>query len=133
MKMLEVTKIIEGGVDLRTGEELPRCIVISNGHREQEVPIDPLTLRNLVLMYSDMMNATSVVDENPEIFEESTEAVPKPGNGSAPAPNPRPTIRVVKADEPEVEEPTPSSDLIEEDSFEAGEEYDDSGTGIGSL
>lgn len=125
MSILQVTKIIEGGVDLTTGEELPRCIVVSNGYRNHEIPISDANLQALLIMYGEVFNTAP--EEVQEIFEEPKAEFGKTEEPTPP--NPGPVIRVVRSEDAE---PPPSTDRSTE-GFEAGEEYNDSGTGIGSL
>lgn len=122
MRTLIVTKILEGGVDLCTGQELGRCIVISNGVREQEVPIDQQALQSLIVMCSEHLESDQAPDVGPGMFEYDEADMHEEDVGT-----PSGSLRVVRS-----EEAPPSTDLVEE-KFEAGEEYDDSGTGVSSL
>lgn len=123
MRTLKVTKILEGGVDLCTGQELGRCIVISNGVRDQEVPIEQQALQNLIMMCTEHPEVGQNTDVGPRMFEYD-EADYHEEELSAPTGS----LRVVRDESP------PSTDLVEEErAFEAGEEYDDSGTGVSSL
>ena len=111
--MLKVTKILEGGIDLETQKELPRSIVISNGHREVLVTVNDNVIREL----------TNLLSSNGA----SARAAPAP---QRPPMSPRPAATGMLAfDEPD------RDDLVQfnDDDFEPGEEFSDSGTGVGSL
>ena len=119
--MLKVVKIIEGGINLETKEELPRSIVISNGHREVHVPANDIVIRDVVSLFVD--NG----EPKPPEEELLTKA---PNVPQRPPPSPRPasprTAVTFEADEP-------ASDSFDDEGFEPGEEFSDSGTGASSL
>jgi len=121
--MLRVTKIIEGGINLETQEELSRSIVISNGRRDVHVPVNDNVIRELVALFS-----------------ENGVAVPAPA--SAPVPQvrrPPPSPRPVASPTLPFDEgpPDPTFGLenqpAEDEGFEPGEEFADGSTGVGSL
>jgi hypothetical protein len=112
--MLKVVKIIEGGINLETQEELPRSIVISNGHREVHVAVNDNVIKELVALFVDNGSPRDVDPED------------VPRMKPRPPPSPRP-VRT------EPESPLESPELDEDDGFEPGEEFRDSGTGASSL
>lgn len=189
---MQVTKIVEGGIDLITGQKLEAGIVISNGLREITVAVSLQSMEDLAILYADgvandiTLTKTSKGNGSSEVFAGDPPG-PNPFStehgvhGTDGIPNHDPAIHgpvFVPVDEvplaPEIplssmphtagmideilpmtagrvenlpdSMPTPtwgddeysappvSTDHIEEASgFEAGEEYDDSGTGVGSL
>jgi len=141
--MLTITKIIEGGIDLATREELPRCVVVSNGAREVTVPVPNGAMEKIVQLYIEGLqvertsHANQVVQsikglnivEKAEVVDDLHVRVqPK-------APTEHIEMKVeVPRETSDYDEPPPSSDVVDDDSgFQPGEEYDDSGTGAASL
>jgi hypothetical protein len=118
--MLEVTKILEGGVDLATGDELPRCIVVSNRHNEVSITVKSEDLKKILALFIDGRNRGEVGAAPMELFSHEPRESEVAMN-----PNPGPVMRVV-------EDAPPSTDMSDEE-FDAGEDYNDSGTGVGSL
>ena len=119
---MQVTKILEGGIDLTTGKQLGTSIVISNGIREISVPIsDGETLDQLIVMVSESNQTT------PTDAEELSRTI-------GPPPEPAPRERI-PAQAPRLVEPDPDPPVLQsdEDGFEPGEEYDDLGTGASSV
>ena len=128
--MLRVTKIIEGGIDLTSGEQIEQGMVISNGYREVTVPVPETVLADVVRLYVEAVEA-NVAAAAPQ----QTSITPEP------KPAPRPPVKLRPVDsEPaspppdfEYDSPPPSSDTDDDTGFEPGEDYDDSGTGVSSL
>ena len=120
--MLRVTAILEGGLDLEKGEEIPRSIVVTNGKRTVTIPVPDHKVKEMVDMFAEELGTKAPPDAEP----------------SAPAPAPKAPARPTKVPETkalfEVEtEAPPSMPVIEEAGFEPGEEYEESGTGVASL
>jgi hypothetical protein len=138
--MLQVTKIIEGGIDLTSGEKIDQGIVIHNGIQEVTIPISQQSLESIVLMYAQMVEIAEqkgnggipLSPEDRKTVQGWVDNAPpqmRPVERAPVPPHPRP---VPPAPPPEDASP-PSSDIDEEDGFEPGEDYADSGTGVGSL
>jgi hypothetical protein len=111
--MLEVTKILEGGLDLRTGQELHRGLVITNGRTEVIISIPPEKMEEVVGL----------------IASEFGVAAPRAKPQVVKVPN---TYVAPISQSAEVFEDTPV-DPIEDEGFKPGEEYVDSDTGLDSL
>ena len=137
---MQLTKIVEGGIDLITGQQLEAGIVVSNGCREITVPVSSDSMEKLAHLYADKVmrldkgkeaapeplpNRDDIPEHNTEIhgpvFVPAIDDVEKP---IAPV--------SVFTDE-DYTAPPVSTDTTEDDGFEPGEDYDDSGTGVGSL
>jgi hypothetical protein len=119
--MLQVVKVVEGGIDFRSLEQLPRSLVISNGRREVEISATDEDIEKVVQLFAEVASMDSSVGTAPP---------PKPRNRE-PVRSPEPEQPVNRnwglsqeEEEPEISEP---------DGFEPGEAYSDSGTGVGSL
>jgi hypothetical protein len=130
--MLEIVKIIEGGIDLRDNTQLPRCIIVSNSHREVAIPISNAGLQALIGLYSDRgpvsMSAHYEEPESKTAVPTSTtprngEVVQMAGSGDVSSTD--------VSSEPPVQE-VPGLDEGGED-FEPGDAYSDPGTGAKSL
>ena len=122
--MLRVTKIIEGGIDLTSGEQIEQGMVISNGYREVSVPVPQSELEKVVRLYVEAVEANVATATPPKVsIVPETEAPP--------APRPK-SVKLAPA-APEYEAPPPSTDIDDDSGLEPGEAYDDSGTGVGSL
>lgn len=129
---MQVTKIIEGGIDLTTGKELDVGITVSNGIRELMIPIDMATLQILTVMVTEanlLDNPTPrkgigmVPEDLNKRPPENLQGMPQLVSVDGPPPTP-----------PENFEADSEPDEIEdEEGFMAGEEYDDTGTGVSSL
>lgn len=135
-QMLRVISIIEGGIDLEKGKEIPRSMVVTNGTKVVTVPVPDHVVDELVGLFASELE--KVVEPAPRKMDR-----PKPANHivvkeitvaetskpvSAGMPKPRFEVQ------PLFEEPeAPSSTDLDESGFEPGEEYDDSGTGVSSL
>ncbi len=112
--MLKVIKIIEGGINLETQEELPRSIVISNGQKEVLVAVNDNVIRELIGLLSS--NGAPARAEPAPLLRR-------------PPPSPRPA----EAQMFSLEEPDSGDTVFGDDGFEPGEEFFDSGTGVSSL
>jgi len=127
--MLKVVKIIEGGIDLETQEELPRSLIVSNGRREVTVPANDNVIREVVELLAEMVDAPLDVSMEAKMRVNS-----QPVSGSTtprPPPSPRP---VSKSPSPfESDEERGSQTPFDDEGFEPGEEFNDGGTGAGSL
>jgi hypothetical protein len=130
--MLQVTKIIEGGIDLLSGEKIEQGIVVANGFQEVTIPVSQETLESVVVLYAQFV----------EMAGGQIPAVDAPESAPAPTPlvqpqkqfSPTPVLVPQEQEtfESDYDAPPPSTD-ISEDGFEPGEDYEDSGTGVGSL
>jgi len=127
---MQVIKIIEGGIDLRSGEEISLGLVITNGIREFTIPISSEILNHITLMIAEEKPGKPIVEGPVKPASEIPPAALSPAGGDL---NPfreetQTTPRLVE------EEPTlPQNPLDEDEGFEPGEEYNDIGTGAGSL
>lgn len=123
--MLKVTKIIEGGIDLETREELSRSIVISNGRREIHVAVNDNVIKELVALFSE----NGVKDLAP-----APAPVPQP-RMPRPPPSPRQVASpTLPFDDGPPDPPFGIENLPpENEGFEPGEEFTDRSTGVGSL
>ena len=125
--MLTVVRIIEGGIDLQSKRELPRSIIISNGKSEVHVPVsNDNVIREIVSLYVED-NGGGVVAQAPTptrnvLIGQNAQWDTFPEEQPIQVP-----VRVP---------PKPESDYdipYDDDGFEPGEEYNDRGTGVGSL
>lgn len=117
--MLRVTAILEGGLNLETGEEITRSIVVSNGASSVTVPVPESKIRELVELFAKELQGRVPVRE---------EAPPSPPRAEPKFKGPRP-MKPLFEPEPELEAPS----LVDEQDFQPGEEYEESGTGVASL
>jgi len=128
---LQITRIIEGGIDLLSGQELPQSIVVSNGAREVIVPVSQEVLKEVVVLYAEAESAPENRQERSGFFTPEEEYQPEISN----TPTTRKKPRLVPAPETpqkEIRDEAVSSDTLDE-KFEPGEEYNDAATGVGSL
>jgi hypothetical protein len=161
---MQVTKIVEGGINLITGEQLETGIVVSNGQREVTVPVTRESMEKLAHLYADGVMGLKKSNGKPPPegvvgYGANPGDVGLVGKGSAggiaggvigvgfedEVPDHGPLFVPAEPDDEEPGIPTPSfsddedynrpppSTDTEESGFEPGEEYDDSGTGVGSL
>lgn len=123
--MLKVVKIIEGGINLETQEELPRSIVISNGYREVHVAVNDNVIRELVALFVDNgePHQNIPVGDSPNAPTTPRRPIKRP------SPSP-PPVATTTGDTFEVED---EQVFDEDEGFEPGEEFSDSGTGASSL
>jgi len=139
--MLQITKIIEGGIDLTSGEQISQGLVVTNGLNEVTIPVSQTSLESVVRLYAQMVEVAQRGGNGIELSEEDRETVEswKTDEPQMRATSPAPVLRAMPgppAEPPEdfeYEEPPPSSDISDDDGFEPGEDYADSGTGVGSL
>lgn len=136
--MLQITKIIEGGIDLTSGQKIEQGIVINNGQQEMTIPVSPDAIEQVVMLYAQSVQSGGNGHdlEPPQDFGEfgAMLADPPPQQMQAtPSPVPQPKVSVVATPDSDYEEAPPSSDIDEEEGFQPGEDYADSGTGVGSL
>jgi len=139
--MLRVTKILEGGIDLTTQEQLPRSIVISNGRREVVIQVQEDTIGEIVEMLQDDLSRSETKESDasrgvapppkrPDPFMEQMVA-------NIPVDRfkmPEPEVQVEQEQEvQDYDEPPPPAQQQQDDGFEPGEAYDDVGTGVSSL
>jgi hypothetical protein len=127
--MLRVTKILEGGLNLDRGEEIPRSMVVTNGSKEVIVPIPDSVVQELVDLFTEELASKGkplgtdkkVVTGQSTSKDTTVEPIISGGmTGSL--------------FETEPSEPFVEDNAITGDSgFAVGEEYDDSGTGVASL
>jgi hypothetical protein len=116
--MLKVVKIIEGGIDLETREELPRSIVISDGQREVLVPVNDNVIRELGSLLAGNSGSGPVRSRT------------KPKNAPLAQSRPVSPQPVAAA----IEDPFGAeAELPPDEDFEPGEEFSDSGTGASSI
>jgi len=115
--MLTVTKILEGGIDLTSGAKIEQGIVISNGTQELTLPLDQEDVEKVALLYIQMVEASPApVKRGKKVKEE------------------KPPVKLVQQETPVEEDyENPSSDSDDDEGFEPGEDYADSGTGVGSV
>jgi len=140
--MLKVVKITEGGIDLETKTELPRAIVISNGHREVTVPANDIVIKEVVALFAENGGP------KPEGAERHLAAAHKwplghggassyvdpkspPRNIERPPPSPQPVT--MGSPSPFIEEAEEGPQTPDDEGFEPGEEFNDGGTGASSL
>ena len=120
--MIQLTKILEGGVDITKGVTLPRYLVLSNGLREVSVPVSDEVVQEV---------ASLLADPEPEVVAQ-TFGPEETAPAGPPGPGPVEHIRVKPVLVKDDPVPPPSTD-VEEDTFDPGDEYDDTGTGVSSL
>ena len=53
--MLRVTSIIEGGINLESGQPIPRSMVVSNGKLSVTVPVPESVVKDLVNLFANEM------------------------------------------------------------------------------
>ena len=129
--MLKVVKITEGGIDLETKKKLPRALVISNGHREVDVPANDIVIREVIALLAEN-GGPSTVQEHVTLDDASRYVEPKspPRNIARPPPSPQPVYETGPSPFVEEEE---EPQMLDDEGFEPGEEFDDGGTGASSL
>lgn len=126
--MLKVTKIIEGGIDLETNQELPRTIVVSNGHREVNIPANDNVIRQLIRLFAENSEPQDRITlEGASHYVEPT--TPPSTDVSRTSLSPQPVNTAPSLFDDPKEEPSE----IEDGDFEPGEAFNDGGTGAGSL
>jgi hypothetical protein len=136
--MLTITKIIEGGLDLATRQELPRSMVISNGVREISVAMSDHEMENIIQLYIEGLQVERKTDAG-QIVQHIKETVAPPEevvktSVRMMAQKPVGHIEVKFQVPSDYDEPPPTMvPQDDEDGFQPGEEYDDSGTGASSL
>lgn len=142
--MLKITKIIEGGIDLSTREELPRSMVISNGVREVTVALTDHEMENVVQLYIEGLNQ-EVEGHARQVVHHIEDTIPAPREVVHATVTMAPKVvadhinlTLKKKDfESDYEDPPPVANpnvvTDDENGFQPGEEYDDSGTGAASL
>ena len=114
--MIVVARIVGEGIDLASGSETPKSLVLSNGQREITLQVDDETIQEVIRMASES-GAIAM---------------------SAP-PYPEPTVVPPHVEVPHIEEPAlapPAMSLDDEEdvtSDGAGDEYDDPATGVASI
>jgi len=132
--MLYITKIIEGGIDLMTQQELPRSLVVSNGDREIVIPVNDNVIAEVVELFAENggpQNQNIPVADAPSAQTPNTSRVAASTNrAQRPPPSPQPVNQAPNPFEEEEEGPQVVSD---EEDFEPGEVFNDIGTGAGSL
>ncbi len=146
---MQVTKIIEGGIDLTTGTELEVGIMVSNGVRELMIPIDEPTLQILSVMVAEAnlvsrptplkgQGQAPLPEELDKTKEESGCTCGYEDSEEMTAHNPLCVLsKPPSALKPRLVDETspvpPETPVDEDEGFEPGEEYDDVGTGVSSL
>ena len=118
--MIELIKILEGGIDLRTGAEEPRSVVLQNGETQLVMPISSDQLSHIL----SLLGVGEVLD--PDDLQ-GRQTIPIPDLSSGPK-TPR-------------DNGTPSFDLGRipdgedglDDEPESGETYEDEETGVSSF
>ena len=132
--MLIITKIIEGGLDLSTNEELPRSIVVSNGSREITLPMANEGMEGLVQLYIDGFQRERTVHANQVVPSVADELVVDAKLKMTPNKSEeyiKLDVQISPENEPsDYDKPPP---VAKEDGFLPGEDYEDSGTGAASL
>jgi hypothetical protein len=119
--MLRVTAILEGGLDLEKGEEIPRSIVVTNGKRVVTIPVPDAKVQDLISMFAEELGKT--VERPPHLEPQEPKVFTKP------------TFKRETKPLFEMEPAEPETHILDEDSqdFKPGEDYDDPGTGVSSL
>lgn len=112
--MLRVIKIIEGGIDLQSKEQLPRSLVISNGVTEAAIPVSDSDIEKVIELYVESEGIPQPV-VSPSSVERRLPS------------SPTPVRKAFETFEPEKPE------MIEDAGFEPGEDCFDRGTGVESL
>jgi hypothetical protein len=132
--MLYITKIIEGGIDLMTQQELPRSLVVSNGDREIVIPVNDNVIAEVVELFAENggpQNQNIPVADVPSAQTPNTSRAAADANrAQRPPPSPQPVNQAPNPFEEEEEGPQMVPD---EEGFEPGEAFNDIGTGAGSL
>lgn len=146
--MLRVTKILEGGIDLTTKEQLPRSIVIGNSSgKEVIVPVQEDIVQSIAAMIADDVSRDEVMTDE---AKDRTKGVipPRPRleadlvvNTAPNVPADHINMEFRMPEDVAEEEVQAAEELLDDysspppsdDGFEPGEEYDDVGTGVGSL
>ena len=123
--MLTVTKIIEGGIDLLTKEELPPSIAISNGVIEITVPVSQKAMRGITQLYIGGLGE-EIENQAPHLPLTSK---PEIVADQAPPDGIPASVETTISD---YDEP-PSLKGRDGEEFQPGESYEDSGTGVASL
>ena len=121
--MLRVTSILEGGLNLETGKEIPRSMLVTNGVKSVTVPVSDSVVAELVALFAEEMESNLGVRSS---STESAAALSVPRNKALPKAKPE----VRELFEPEDTRNGVTGEL----EFAPGEEYpDDAGTGVASL
>ena len=105
--MIQVIQILEGGVDLRSGEQIGPSLVLFNGKTSLSLPVAPQSLASIVELWAE---AATQVSDQPRLKE------------TAPTP--------MGAFQPMEEEEEYQPD---DDEREIGEEYSDASTGVDAF
>ena len=124
--MIEVVRITGESFDLKSGAEIPKALVLSNGIREIHVTVGDEVVAEVVGMMAEAAGIAHEVGPVPP-------PAPPPGNGDLDA--------AVEAVQQDIQrrvsaQPAPIAQVedapVDEDEG-PGEEYDDESTGVSSL
>lgn len=118
--MITVAKIVGESIDLRTGEEVPKSLVLTNGKQEISFPISDEVVMAIVRL---MVEGSVVEQEEPNVQPEPVEV----STGLAPVVADLPRQKPASAPKA----PRPAPEPVQE--REPGELYNDALTGVGSL
>ena len=113
---LEIVRVVGESFDLRTGQESPKGVVLTNGHHEITLPVSDEQLQTVLRFWGEGADAGPPGGDNghvPEVSAPWTDRAPVPDDISHPA----------TFDAPEGAA----------DDMEPGEMYQDELTGTGSI
>ena len=154
MTALKVTKIIDEMVDLETGQQFSHGIVISNGVREEFIPLPKESLQPLVALYAETIgapqvavvpsqevsqHARSLADNERRRAEARQADVPEHQVAQDPLPAPPDHLAQAAMQRPTLHDPntgiafTPIAPPPDEEDAPPGEEYEDELTGVASF
>lgn len=127
--MLTVTKILEGGVDLASGNPLPRCLVIGNGKDEVYLPIRDEDVREVLKLYADSGNGKK--DQARAQAQQVLDLSRQYGYGalSSGAVRTDPALKLSAL--PDL--PVAHAPQVVDDDYDPGEDYSDPDTGVRSV
>jgi hypothetical protein len=117
--MIAVIRIAGESLDLQTGAEMPKALVLSNGISEYTLFVDDDTARAVIGMQRELEEGS---EDKASVGPEPTAVEKVKPLSKAPA-----QVATMAVVDDEEERPQ------EEDELEPGEEYQDSQTGVDSL
>lgn len=152
MTALNITKIIDEMIDLRTGQQFSHGVVVSNGRREEFIPLSRESLQPLVALYAETIGEPPGSEISQEELGELRSAPqagmhergavytpPEHQPAQGPVPSAPDHLAQSASQRPQMIDPktgvtfTPIETPSEEEDAPPGEEYEDELTGVASF
>lgn len=143
--MILIKRIVGESLDLETGEEISRGLLLTNGISEVVVPVDDEFLKTVILLMHEMRGGPPMPEAQPVQETPAPSAVVK-NNVPTPQKVPATVAPFVMEPRPDVMEEhlasgavadfmgdLESGDFAPEEDFDPGETYEDPDTGVDSI